>query len=48
LAKSLGVPKARVRLTSGATSRLKLIAIDGDGAKLADALQTLTSAKTKS
>jgi len=48
LAKSLGVPKARVRLTSGATSRSKQIAIDGDGAKLADALQALTSAKTRS
>jgi uncharacterized protein len=48
LAKSLGVPKARVRLVSGATSRLKQIAVDGDGATLADALQALTSAKTSS
>jgi len=45
LAKSLRVPKARVRLLSGATSRLKQIAIDGDPATLADALRTLTSAK---
>jgi len=45
LAKSLRVPKARVRLLSGATSRLKQIAIDGDPAALADALRTLTSAK---
>jgi uncharacterized protein len=48
LAKSLGVPKARVRLVSGATSRLKQIAVDGDGATLADALQALTSVKTRS
>jgi uncharacterized protein YggU (UPF0235/DUF167 family) len=48
LAKSLGVPKARVRLLSGATSRLKQIAVDGDGATLADALQALTSAKNQS
>jgi uncharacterized protein len=48
LAKSLGVPKARVRLVSGATSRLKQIAVDGDGATLADALQALTSANTRS
>jgi uncharacterized protein len=48
LAKSLGVPKARVRLVSGATSRLKQIAIDGDGATLADALHALISANTRS
>jgi uncharacterized protein (TIGR00251 family) len=48
LAKSLGVPKARVRLLSGATSRSKQIAIDGNGATLAAALQTLTSENTKS
>jgi|SRR3954451_6103447 len=45
LAKALGVPKARVRLLSGATSRLKQIAIDGDPAKLGDALRKLTAAK---
>ena len=48
LAKSLGVPKARVRLVSGATSRLKQIAIDGDGDALAEALRVLTSANTRS
>jgi uncharacterized protein (TIGR00251 family) len=45
LAKSLRLPKARVRLLSGATSRLKQIAIDGDPAALGEALRLLTSAK---
>jgi uncharacterized protein len=45
LAKALGVPKARVRVLSGATSRLKQIAVDGDPAKLGDALRKLTAAK---
>ena len=36
LAKALGVPKARVRILSGATSRLKQIAIDGEPAKLGE------------
>jgi uncharacterized protein (TIGR00251 family) len=45
LAKALGVPKARVRVLSGATSRLKQIAVDGDPAKLGDALRKLTSTK---
>jgi uncharacterized protein (TIGR00251 family) len=45
LAKALGVPKARVRLLSGTTSRLKQIAVDGDPAKLGDALRKLIAAK---
>jgi uncharacterized protein (TIGR00251 family) len=45
LAKALGVPKASVRILSGATSRLKQIAVDGDPAKLGDALRKLTAAK---
>jgi uncharacterized protein len=45
LAKGLGVPKARVRMLSGTTSRLKQIAVDGDPAKLGDALRKLTAAK---
>jgi uncharacterized protein (TIGR00251 family) len=45
LAKALGVPKARVRILSGATSRLKQVAIEGDPAKLGDALRQLTAAK---
>jgi uncharacterized protein (TIGR00251 family) len=47
LAKSLGVPKASVRLLSGAASRLKQIAVDGDPGRLGDALRRLTSAKSK-
>jgi uncharacterized protein (TIGR00251 family) len=45
LAKVLGVPKGRVRLLSGATSRMKQIAVDGDPATLGEALRVLTSAK---
>jgi uncharacterized protein (TIGR00251 family) len=45
LAKALGVPKGKVRVLSGTTSRLKQIAIDGDPAKLGDALRKLTAAK---
>lgn len=44
LAKALGVRKADVRLLSGATSRLKQVAIDGDPRQLAEALRALTSA----
>jgi uncharacterized protein len=44
LAKALGVPKAKVRLLSGVTSRLKQVAIDGDPAKLGDALRKVTAA----
>src|ERR1035441_9129372 len=42
LAKALGVPKARVRILSGTTSRLKQIAIDRDPAKLGETLRKLT------
>jgi uncharacterized protein YggU (UPF0235/DUF167 family) len=43
LAKSLGVPKAAVRLTSGATSRLKQVVVSGDPAVLDAVLCKLTS-----
>ena len=46
MARALGVPKARVRILSGATSRLKQIAIDGEPAKLGDALRKLTVTKS--
>ncbi|MEA2887140.1 MAG: uncharacterized protein QOD11_1500 [Bradyrhizobium sp.] len=45
LAKALGVPKTKIRVLSGTTSRLKQIAVDGDPAKLGDALRNLTAAK---
>lgn len=47
LAKALGVRKASVRLLSGATSRLKQVAIDGDPAELGEALRALTPGKRK-
>ncbi|MDN4986142.1 DUF167 domain-containing protein [Bradyrhizobium arachidis] len=47
LAKSLGVPKASVSLLSGATSRLKQVAIAGDPARLDEALRALASVKSK-
>ena len=48
MAKALGVPKARVRILSGTTSRLKQIAVDGDPAKLGASLRKLTAAKPDS
>jgi uncharacterized protein YggU (UPF0235/DUF167 family) len=46
LARALGVPKARVRLLTGATSRLKQVAVEGDPAKLGEALRKLVAAKS--
>ena len=45
VAKALGVSKASVRILSGATSRLKQIAVDGDPAKLGAMLRELTALK---
>ena len=47
LADALGVSKRSVRLLSGATSRMKQIAVDGDPRTLGDALRVLTAARTK-
>jgi uncharacterized protein (TIGR00251 family) len=47
LAKALGVPKAKVRLLSGATSRLKQVAVDGDPKSLGEALRVLTQPNIK-
>jgi hypothetical protein len=44
LAKLLGVPKAKVRLTSGITSRLKQVAVDGDPARLGEILRKAAAA----
>jgi uncharacterized protein (TIGR00251 family) len=43
LARTLGVPKARVRILSGVTSRLKQVAVDGDPRQLGDTLKKLTA-----
>jgi uncharacterized protein (TIGR00251 family) len=48
LAKVLGVPRGKVRVLSGTTSRFKQIAIDGDPAKLGEALRVLTAEKPAS
>jgi uncharacterized protein (TIGR00251 family) len=47
LAKSLGVPKASVSLLSGATSRLKQVAVEGDPARLTEALRGLASVESR-
>jgi len=47
LLQALGVPKSAVKLASGATSRLKQIAVDGDPKRLGEALRVLTQAKAK-
>jgi hypothetical protein len=47
LAKTLGVPKARVRILSGATSRMKQVAVDGDPKMLGDTLRKATASKFK-
>jgi uncharacterized protein (TIGR00251 family) len=39
LAKVLGVPKARVKIISGATSRMKQVAVDGDPHVLGETLR---------
>ncbi len=45
LAKALRVPKAKVKILSGATSRLKQVAVDGDPKLLGETLCKLTVAK---
>jgi uncharacterized protein len=45
VARALGVPKGKVRVLSGTTSRLKQIAVDGDPARLGEALRKLTAVK---
>jgi uncharacterized protein (TIGR00251 family) len=47
LAKALGVPKGRVKILSGATSRLKQVAIDGDPQQLGETLRQLTASNAK-
>src|SRR5437867_6453608 len=45
LAKVLGVPKARVRILSGTTSRLKQVAVGGDSKILGETLRKVTATK---
>jgi uncharacterized protein (TIGR00251 family) len=45
MARALGVPKARVRILSGTTSRHKQVAVDGDPARLGESLRKLIAAK---
>ena len=45
LAKVLGVPKAKVKILSGVTSRLKQVAIDGNPKVLGDTLGKLVASK---
>jgi uncharacterized protein len=47
LAKALGVPKTRVKILSGVTSRLKQVVVDGDPKTLGDGLRVLTTAKVQ-
>ena len=46
-AKALGVPKSKVRLVAGASSRLKQIAVDTDHAGIAEAVRQLIATKRK-
>ncbi|WP_458758785.1 DUF167 domain-containing protein [Afipia sp. TerB] len=43
LTQALGVPKSSARVLSGATSRLKQIAIDGDPRRLGETLRNLSA-----
>jgi uncharacterized protein (TIGR00251 family) len=43
LARTLRVPKAKVKILSGATSRLKQVAVGGDPKSLGDTLRALTA-----
>jgi uncharacterized protein len=47
LAKVLGVPKGRVKIVSGVTSRLKQVAVDGDPKLLGETLRKATAAKAQ-
>lgn len=47
LARALRVPKASVKILSGATSRLKQVAVGGDPKLLGEMLRALTIQKTE-
>jgi uncharacterized protein (TIGR00251 family) len=44
IAKALGVSRAKVKILSGVTSRLKQVAIDGDPRALGESLRRITAA----
>ena len=46
LAKVLGVPRVRIKLLAGATSRLKQVAVDGDPRMLGDTLRKAIAVKS--
>ena len=45
LAKASGVPKSRIRLISGETSRIKRLMLEGDGAEIAARLASKAKSK---
>ena len=45
MARALGVPKARVKILSGVTSRLKQVAVDGDPRILGETLRKAAAGK---
>ena len=47
VAKSLKTPSSRVRITSGATSRHKILALEGNGAELSAKLEALAEAQKR-
>ena len=47
LAKALGVPKAKVKILSGVTSRMKQVAIAGDPKLLGETLRQVTDGKAE-
>ena len=47
LARALRVPKASVKILSGATSRLKQVAVDGNPKSLGDAMRALTAKNSR-
>jgi uncharacterized protein (TIGR00251 family) len=47
MAKALGVPKARVKILSGTTSRLKQVAIGGDPKILGETLRKVAAARVE-
>jgi uncharacterized protein YggU (UPF0235/DUF167 family) len=47
VAKSLKIPASRARITSGATSRHKILALEGAGAELSAKLEALAEAQKR-